>query len=89
MFRRKLAHSEGLLLAEQFSGRLSASIHMLFMAFPIAVIWMDHEFVVVDKVVANPWRPMYIPRYAAQYTLEALPHLVEVVELGARLRFHA
>lgn len=89
MFRRKLADGEGLLLVEQFSGRLSASIHMLFMAFPIAVIWMDHEFVVVDKIIANPWRPVYLPRHAAQYTLEALPTLLEVVELGARLSFHA
>jgi uncharacterized membrane protein (UPF0127 family) len=60
---------------------------MFFMAFPIAAIWLDNEFVVVDKVCAKPWRPFYAPRKAARYTLEASPSLLERVQIGNKLHF--
>ena len=87
MFRRKLAPGQGLLLVESHSSRTATSIHMLFVGFPIAVIWLDSSFRVVDKLVARPWRPFYAPRNPAQYTLEYDPSLVDEVELGDELEF--
>ncbi|MBN1430373.1 MAG: DUF192 domain-containing protein [Anaerolineae bacterium] len=89
MFRRKLAHREGLLLVEPFASRAGTTIHMFFMAFPIAAIWLDNEFVVVDKAHARPWRPFYAPCKAARYTLEASPTLLDRVQIGNKLRFEA
>ena len=60
---------------------------MFFVPFSIAVIWLDADFRVVDKVVARPWRPFYAPRAAAQYTLEAAPELVEAVNEGDVFEF--
>lgn len=89
MFRRELAEGEGLLMVEPRASRTGTAIHMLFMAFPIATIWLDDEFVVVDKVYAKPWRLIYAPSSAARYTLEAHPSLLDRVHIGDRLLFEA
>jgi len=60
---------------------------MFFMFFSISVVWLDRDYVVVDKQLAKPWRPMYAPQRAAQYYLEALPQVLERVQIGDRLRF--
>lgn len=87
MFRRALGQGEGLLLVERRASRSATSIHMFFVPFPIAVIWLDGDFRVVDKVLARPWRPFYAPREAAQYTLEATPELLDEVSEGDVLEF--
>lgn len=87
MFRRRLPADEGLLLVEDRTSRSSAAIHMLFMRFPIAAIWLDDGFRVVDAVHARPWRPVYVPSQAARYTLEANPDLLATVEIGDELVF--
>ena len=89
MLRRELAEDEGLLLVESHESRSSAAIHMLFMLFPIAVIWLDDEFRVVDKVLARPWRLAYVPTQPARYTLEAHPDLLDKIEVGDLLTFEA
>ena len=87
MFRRALRAGEGVLLVERRPSRSATSIHMFFVPFPSAVIWLDADFRVVDKVVAQPWRPFYAPGVPAQYTLEAEPPLIDAVEAGDQLVF--
>ncbi len=87
MFRCRLPPDEGLLLVEPRPSRAASSIHMLFMLFPIAAIWMDGDFRVVDKVYAEPWRLAYIPAQPARYTLEADPGVLSRVEIGDELVF--
>lgn len=67
MGRRELEENEGLLLAP------CNAVHMMFMRFPIDVIFLDKGFVVV-KIMENlrPWRTSPIVRGAFQ-----------VIELGA------
>jgi uncharacterized protein len=87
MFRSHLEPGEGLLMVEPWASRAGPSIHMLFMAFPIATIWMDESFAVVDKVLAKPWALAYVPSRAAKYTLEAAPELLDRVAVGDTLAF--
>lgn len=86
-FRAHLEPGEGLLMVEPFASRTGPSIHMFFMRFPIAAIWMDASLTVVDKVLAKPWRPVYAPSKAARYTLETDPDLLERVHIGDTLSF--
>jgi uncharacterized membrane protein (UPF0127 family) len=60
---------------------------MMFMAFPIATIWLDESFAVVDKVLAKPWALAYVPSRSAKYTLEAAPELLDRVAVGDTLAF--
>jgi uncharacterized protein len=87
MFRAQLEPGEGLLMVEPWASRSGPSIHMLFMAFPIAAIWLDESFAVVDKVLAKPWALAYVPSRAAKYTLEAAPELLDRVAVGDTFAF--
>ncbi len=49
---------------------MNSSIHMLFMNYAIAVIWLDRDLVVVDKVLAKPWALAYLPKKPARYVVE-------------------
>lgn len=85
MFRRGLRPAEALLFVEARESRLATAIHMLFVFFPIAVIWLNREGVVVDKALARPFRPYYAPRVPARYYLEAAPEALAWVTVGERL----
>jgi len=87
MFRAHLPSDEGLLFVTGVEGKAHTAIHMLFMRFSIAVIWLDKSGRVVDKQLAKPWRLVYTPAHAAQYYLEANVEMLERVNVGDVLRF--
>ena len=72
-FRRSIEPDEGLLLVQSQDSRLDTAIHMLFVPFQLAVIWIDTSLTVVDKVLARPWRLAYLPARPARYILEVHP----------------
>lgn len=84
-FRRALAADEGIVLDEQVESVLATAIHMLFVFFPIGVVWLDRNFKVVDQVLARPFRLYYAPRQPARYVLEGPPALLEQVNIGDQL----
>ena len=86
-FRLHLTREEGLLLVGTRDSRLDSSIHMLFVAFDLAVIWINSEFKVVDKVIAKTWRPAYFSKQAARYVLEIHPDRWGDYEIGDRVEF--
>ena len=83
----RLPDDQGLLFVTNKEGRTHTTIHMFFMLFSIAVVWLDASGRVVDKQLAKPWRPAYAPREPAQYFIEANPSLLERVEIGDVLCF--
>lgn len=85
-FRQSLEPGEGLLLVDRSEGRMSASIHMWMVFFPIGVIWLNSQREVVDTIVAKPWR-VYLPSAAAQYILETQPSVIAEVQAGERLEW--
>ncbi|MCX7681164.1 MAG: DUF192 domain-containing protein [Anaerolineae bacterium] len=87
MFRRPLGDGEGLWLVGEQESRLATAIHMLFVFFPIAAIWLDRNGRVVDARLARPFRPVYIPRAPARDVLEGPPGLLERVNIGDILLF--
>ena len=85
MFRRHLSPDEGLLLVENKASIFATAIHMFFVFFPIAAIWLDDSFRVVDKTLARPFRPFYASRLPARYVLEAVPAVLDRVTVGDQL----
>jgi uncharacterized membrane protein (UPF0127 family) len=61
---------------------------MLFVFFPIAVVWLDRAGRVVDTQLARPFRPFYTPQGPAKDILEGPPSLLESARVGDRLRFN-
>lgn len=87
MFRERLSPDEGLLLVEKQDSRLSASIHMFFVPFDLAVFWINSKMTVVDKVIAQSWKPAYAPKADAQYILEIHPDRWADYEIGDSVKF--
>lgn len=87
MFRRSIADDEGLVLAESRSSIAATSIHMFFVPFDIAAIWLDDKYCVVHTVLAKSWHPYYASPVAARYVLEGPPALLQRVAVGEQLRF--
>ena len=81
-FRRRIAPDEGLLLVQKRESRLEASIHMLFVFTDLAVVWLNAELQVVDKVLAKAWRPAYFPAHPASYILEIQPERFDNFEIN-------
>jgi uncharacterized membrane protein (UPF0127 family) len=86
-FRRRLGEGEALWLVGRGESRAEAAIHMFFVFFPIGVLWLDRAGHVVDKVLARPFRPFYVPQSPALGVLECGPEVLDRVEIGDRLRF--
>ena len=87
MFRRSIAADEGLVLAEGRSSIAATSIHMFFVPFNIAAIWLDSDRRVVHTALAKAWHPYYASPTAARYVLEGPPALLQRVVVGEQLRF--
>ena len=86
-FRRTLNDDEGLLLVGNRESRTDAAIHMFFVFFPLAAIWLDQDRRVVDAQLARPFRPLYVPKAPAQDVLEGSPALLAQVQIGDQLHF--
>ena len=86
-FRRGLGQDEGLWLVGSRESRADTAIHMFFVFFPIAAIWLDGDGRVVDARLARPFRPVYVPQGPARDVLEGPPEILERVQVGDMLRF--
>lgn len=87
MFTRKLPMDRGLLLVQGSQNRMNASIHMMFMLMDLAVVWIDDEHRVVDRVLARRWKVAYIPKKAARYVLETGTDHLSEYNIGDKLSF--
>ncbi len=86
-FRTHLSRDEGLILVAKRDSRLDSSIHMLFVAFDLCVVWINSEMKVVDKVLAKSWRLAYVSKVPAKFTLEVHPDRWNDFEVGHVLEF--
>lgn len=86
-FRRRLGENEGLLLVGRRESRADTAIHMFFVFFPIAAVWLNGEGRVVDAKLASPFGPLYVPQAPAKDVLEGPPSLLKRVQVGDQLRF--
>ena len=86
-FRARLPRDEGLVLVGTRDSRLDSSIHMFFVSFDLAVIWINSQMQVVDKVLARSWRPAYFSKQPAKYVLEVHPDRWDDFQIGDTVQF--
>lgn len=85
MFEEQIGSYDGILLKMEQLSRLNTSIHMLFMNFEIAVIWLDENLVVVDTTLAKRWRLYYAPSKPALSVVEIHPARLDDFKIGEQL----
>ncbi len=86
-FHRPLQPGEGLLLVKKQDSIAATSIHMFFVFFPIAAVWINGQGIVTHKTLALPWRPYYASPTPARYVLETTPDFLDKIEMGDQLEF--
>jgi uncharacterized membrane protein (UPF0127 family) len=86
-FRRRLAPGEAIILVKATDSIASSSIHMFFVFFPIAAVWINGEGLVTSAQLARPWRPYYASPKPARYVLETSPDFLERITAGDHLEF--
>jgi uncharacterized protein len=86
-FRRRLRPGESLLMAWKGESIGRTSIHMFFVFFPIAAVWVNRQGRVTSAQLARPWRPYYASPEPACYVIEAEPSLLERVRVDDELDF--
>jgi uncharacterized membrane protein (UPF0127 family) len=87
MFQKYIRPNSGILLVESYESKINTTIHMLFMNFDIAAVWLDSRKTVVDTQLARRWRPYYAPAAPARYILETHPDRLLDFNLGDCLEF--
>jgi uncharacterized membrane protein (UPF0127 family) len=87
MFSSNISTEAGVLLVERRDSRLDAAIHMFFVNYELAVIWINGQKQVVDKRVAYRWRPFYMPSVSARYILEIHPNRIHDFLIGDIIDF--
>lgn len=87
MFRKSIQSSEAILLDEHKNSRINTSIHMFFMRFDIAAVWINAEMTVVDCLFARKWQPYYASQQPARYILEAHPDQLINFHIGDKVEF--
>ena len=86
-YRRRLNPGEALILVKPKDSIVNSSIHMLWVFFPIAAVWINSQGRVTSAQLARPWRPYYASPEPARYVLEAAPELLERVKVGDEVEF--
>jgi len=64
---------------------MNASIHMLFMRFDIAAIWINSAKKVVDVQIAKRWHLAYLPARPARYILETHVSQADNFQIGDQI----
>ena len=83
MFSRKLKNNQGIMLVNNHEAILS--IHMLFVFFPIKIVWINSNKEIVDIKTAYPFQLLISSIKKARYILELNNN--SNLNLGDKLKF--
>ncbi|MCM8757010.1 MAG: DUF192 domain-containing protein [Candidatus Omnitrophica bacterium] len=87
MFEKKERFDYALVFPFEQEKRLGASIHMLFVFFPITAAYLDSKKRVVDVAVVKPFSLNYTPKKAAKYLIELPKEKARLLAVGDFLEF--
>lgn len=86
MLQKSIQEDQGILIDEKSDSIINSAIHMFFMRFPIAVIWINSSHEIVDTKIARPWIPYLAPAKPARYILETHPSRLLDYKAGDRVK---
>ncbi len=62
MFEDKKNFNYALIFELEREGKLTSAVHMIFVFFPIDIVFLDKNKKVVDKATLYPFTPNYTPK---------------------------
>lgn len=85
MFEEKNKFNYGLVFEFPLESKVGTSLHMLFVFFPIDVLFLDKNQKVVDKTTLQPFIPNYTPKKAAKYVIELPLGKIKGIKLNQKV----
>lgn len=87
-FAKRLEEGQAIILETEKESILGTAIDMLFVFFPIDVLWLDKEKKVVDiRRNVKPFTPMIAPKKPAKYIIEMKTGMTNNIKIGDKIRF--
>jgi uncharacterized protein len=87
MFEDKKKFDYALVFEFPRESKIGSSLHMIFVFFPIDVLFLDKTKKVVDKVTLPPFQPNYTPKKAAKYVIEMPAGKAKKVKIGSKINW--
>lgn len=87
MFEEKKKFNYALIFTFPVESRIGCSLHMLFVFFPIDVLFLNKDKVIVDKVTLDPFIPNYTPKSAAKYVIEMPKGKAKGTKIGQKVDY--
>jgi uncharacterized membrane protein (UPF0127 family) len=88
MFTLPLRKGKGIILVAPGEGILETMIHMLFVFYPLDIVWLDSNYEVVDfRKMIMPFTPFVAPNKPAKYVLELSHGSIKHIKIGDKLMF--
>ncbi len=85
MFEDKTKFDYALVFEFPRESRIESSLHMIFVFFPIDVIFLSKEKKVVDKTSMQPFNTNYTPKKPAKYVIEMPFGKAKSVKMGDKI----
>ena len=85
MFEKKSNFDYALVFVLEKESKIGASVHMMFVFFPIDIVYLDSKKMVVDKASLNPWLLNYTPKKPAKYFVELPKGKAGEIKIGDEL----
>ena len=82
MFEKKENFNYALIFELNKESKIGSSVHMMFVFFPIDIVFLDSEKKVVDIVTLNPWKLNYTPKKPAKYFIELEQGKTKEIKIG-------
>ena len=82
MFESEKNFDYALIFPLPYESRIGASVHMMFVFFPIDIIFLDSKKHVVDKATLVPWMLNYTPKKPAKYFIEMQAGKASMAKIG-------
>ncbi len=87
MFEDKKNFNYALIFDFPVESKIGTSLHMLFVFFPIDVLFLDKNKIIVDKVTLTPFTPNYTPKKAAKYVIEMPENKIFQLRIGQKVEW--
>ncbi|MCX6800785.1 MAG: DUF192 domain-containing protein [Candidatus Diapherotrites archaeon] len=85
MFEETRKFNYALVLEMPKEARIESSIHMIFVFFPIDVLFLNKEKEVVDKATVQPFSPNYTPKKPSKYVVELPAGRAKGIRFGSKI----
>jgi len=87
MFEKKKNFDYALVFELAGETRIGASVHMMFVSFPIDIVYLDSKKRVVDKATLQPWKLNYTPKKRSKYFVELPNGIAEKIKIKEKLQW--